>query len=484
MNKKITVALGITTLFLANSAFATTVKTCSLDYSGVFNHVDVENGVVRGIAKIFAKSSTDDPFTLIADNGIEYQRHGTITTTVDLTDFANNGNACNIANRFTPIHSISENSPWRQFQMRFDSYYDSNIVSNYSHNGIQSKLMVANGWTWGTDMATIHVFEMINGEFFPVKYDVDQGNGELAPYMAGDYAMSTSGDGGQWQYRASAVSDDGRLVAGYAKLEESVNFDQGSSISDELKFGMVWEITDSCSANSGTCNNNDASRLTSGSENTPSLQARSISASQITRNSGEKASYARGQNVTIERDGLQQGQIITHDSIPTNFTFGYEFFTGVETVACTLISASGALDVNNKRERFEPYVIYGDHNAGQDYNTRNKSEIGEGELTLTITGYTDRNCTADTVFTDSVTITVNKTDSNEDPGTASEQTGDVTGQFYVVDRQELANNFEMLSYDPDNTMESIFGITTISPGKYIVNGRSHSGKAMVALVEL
>jgi hypothetical protein len=483
MNINIAAALSLISWLASNSVLATTVQTCTLNYSGAMNAIDVENGVVTGIAKMFAKQTEGETFTLVAKNGDEHVRSGTITTTIDLTQFAADGQSCFFDNRFTPIHSISSSRPWRQFQMRFDSLYDSNIMTKYRHNGIETKLMVANGWTWGTDMASIHVFEFVGGEFFPVKFDIDQGNGELPPFRAGNTAMSTSGDGGLWQYRASAVSDDGRLVAGYAKLEESVNFDKGSVISEYDKFGMVWEIAESCSVDSNKCNGENASRLTSGSENTASLQVRSLSGSQINRNAAEKAVFSNGENITLDRSTLKNGQVLSFASIPTDFTIGYNFLTGVENVACTLIDAEGAL-TQNKRERIDPYVIYGDSNNGTDYHTRDKSIIDEGELTLSIAAYTDRDCNGEPFFNDSITLTINKTDSSESRGQSNEFTGNTSGEFYLVDRQVKSNVFEMLSYNPDSTMESVYGVTTIQSGKYIVNGRSVSGKPMVALVTL
>lgn len=484
MNKSIIIPIGVVSLLIGGDLKATTVKTCSLDYSGVFNAVRVNEEKVIGIAKIFAKEADGIPFTLVTKNDSEYERFGTITSTVDITSFVSDGESCNFDNRFTPIHSVSDSSPWRQFQMRFDSYYDSNIVVKYNHNGIETDLMIANGWTWGADMANIHVFEMIDGEFFPVKQDLDKGNGELAAYVAGGYPMSTSGDKGQWQYRASAASDDGRLIAGYAKLEESVTFENGDEIDNELKFGMIWEVTDSCTVDSSKCNNSDASRLTSGSENTPSLQVRSISAPQLGRNMSAKAIFTNGENVTIKKDYLQQEQILLFDNIPSNFTFGYEFTSGSESVQCTLIGASGALAISPKKERHTPYVIFGDYRGGADYETRHKSIIDEGGLTLTISAFDDENCDSDAIYTDSLTVTINKTDNIDDGGTETTQVGEITGKFYIIDREEHSNDFGLLTYDPDNTMESVFGVTTISPGRYVINGRSHSGKAMLALVEL
>lgn len=488
MKQTTKLTIGLMTLVSASPAMATTVQTCTMDYSGVINTVDVDNGVVTGIAKLFAKQSDGESFTLVAKNGNEYTRSGTITTTVDLTQFSADGESCNFDNRFTPAHSISEKSPWRQFQMRFDSYYDSNIMARYDHNGIESKLMVANGWTWGTDMAGIHVFEFINGEFFPVKYDVDQGNGELPAFKAGDKVMSMSGDGGLWQYRASAVSDDGRLVAGYAKLEESVRFEQGFSISSAEKFGMVWEIAESCDVDSSKCAQNDASRLTSGSQNSADIAVRSISGSQITRNSGVKAKYSNGENLTYTDAALGDGQVISYDSIPESFTIGYRFTHGADEVICTLMDAEGALTQENKRERVDPYLIYGESNSGTDqvvYNTRDKSLFEEGELKLTIHVFPDRECKGESFYSDTITVTINKTDNTSSPGTpAIVATEVLSGEFYLVDVQEEANNFEMLSFDPDSTMESVYGITTIESGKYMVNGRSASGKAMVALVTL
>lgn len=484
MKNNLKLSVAIIALLSSGAASATSIKTCTLDYSGVMNAIDVDNGVVTGVAKLFAKQSANETFTLVAKDGQEYERSGTITTTVDLTQFAADGESCAFDNRFTPIHSISDNRPWRQFQMRFDSYYDSNIMARYQHNGIDSKLMVANGWTWGTDMAGIHVFEMIDGEFFPVKYDIDQGNGELPAFKAGNTTMNMSGDGGLWQYRASAVSEDGRVVAGYAKLEEDVTFENGSKIKDSDKFGMIWELAESCSIDSTKCNGDDASRLTSGSDSTSNIRVRSLSASQITRDTSEKAVYSNGENVTIETSGLSEGQIISYDAIPTEFTIGYRFLTGAENVGCTLIDTGGAF-THNKLERHDPYVIFGDANNGQDYNTRDKSVLDEGELTLAIAVYSDNNCEGDPFFNDSVTVTINKTDGTSSPGApADEATTETSGEFYLVDRQEQPSNFEMLSFDADSTMSSIFGINTISEGKYLLHGRSASGKAMVALVTL
>lgn len=471
---------------MASSSYATTVQTCTLDYAGSMSAIDIENGVVRGVAKMFAKSSVAPAFTLVSKDGTERQRHGTITTTVDLSQFVADGESCNIPNRFTPIHSISENSPWRQFQMRFDSFYDSNIMARYTHGGIDTKLMVANGWTWGTDMATIHVFELSGGEFSPVKFDVDQGNGELPPYLAGDANMSTSGDGAQWQYRASAVSDDGRLVAGYAKLEESVGFSGGASISSSEKFGMVWELANSCDVDNSKCNNSDASRITSGSENYSGIQVRSLSATQITRNEGQTANASDGNVTTVETSSLSEGQVVSHSSVPENFTIGYQFNSGLDQVTCTLMDAEGALTVEDKRERKLPYVIFGDSNNGTVYNTRNKSELTGGDLTLTITVYPEYDCSGDAIYTDTITVNINTADNSSLPGTPSQQSGDITGEFYLVD-QQITNtlaNFEMLNFDADSTMESVYGITTIQSGKYLVNGRSASGKPMVALVTL
>lgn len=340
-NKVKKLLASVSALLAMNSVSAATVQTCTLDYQGVVNAVDIDDGIVTGFVKLFAKESRGESFTLVAENGEELERTGTITTAVDLTDFTNDGLTCSFDNRFTPLHSIDEDSPWRQFQMRFDSFYDSNILATYQHNGLNTKIMVANGWTWGTSMAGIHVFEYEGRDFTPVKFDIDQGNGELPAYRAGDTAMSLSGDGGQWQYRASAVSDDGRIVAGYARLEESVNFDQGSVIDESLKFGMVWQLAESCNIDSTKCAGENASRLTSGSADTPTIQVQSLSAPQITRNNAESA------------------------QIP-----------------------------------------------------------------------------------------------------------------------DSPNNFKMLSYEADNTMESVFGITTIESGKYLLNGRSASGKAMVAMVTL
>lgn len=484
MKRNTTTALGILSLLLNSNVLATTVQTCTLDYSGVVNTVDVDNGVATGIAKLFAKEGTDDAFTLVAENDKEYQRFGTITTTLDLTQFAADGTSCFFDNRFKPIHSVSNSRPWRQFQMRFDSFYDSNIMTKYQHNGVDTKLMVANGWTWGTDIASIHVFELNNGQFSPVKYDIDQGNGELPVYEANSVAMSTSGDGGLWQYRASAVSDDGRLVAGYAKLEDTVNFENGSVIKNSNKFGMVWEIANSCDVDSSKCNTDDASRLTTGSANSADIQVRSISAAQISRNTAEKAIYPNGENLVFLRSALQEGQVLSYESIPTDFTIGYQFLTGQDSVACTLIDAEGAL-TQNKRERVDPYVIYGDLNSGSDYYTRDKSEFAEGELTLKIAVYDNRNCDGEPYFNDQISLTINKTDGTESPGTASPAgTGETSGKFYLVDRQQKADNFNMLSFDPNSTMESVFSVTTVESGKYLVSGRSFSGKAMVALITL
>lgn len=484
MKNNLKLSVAIIALLSTGAASATSVKTCTLDYSGVMNAIDVDNGVVTGVAKLFAKESANETFTLVAKDGQEYERSGTITTTVDLSQFAADGESCSFDNRFTPIHSISDNRPWRQFQMRFDSYYDSNIMARYQHNGIDTKLMVANGWTWGADMAGIHVFEMINGEFFPVKYDIDQGNGELPAYKAGQTLMSLDGDGGQWQYRASAVSDDGRLVAGYAKLEQDVDFENGSEIKDSDKFGMIWELAESCSIDSSKCNDEDASRLTSGSDSTSSIQVRSLSARQINRDASEKAVYSNGENVTIDTSRLSEGQVISYGSIPTDFTIGYRFLTGAENVVCTLIDTEGAF-AHNKLERYNPYVIFGDSNNGEDYNTRDKSVLGAGELTLKIAAYDNRNCEGEPFFNDSVTVSINKTDNTSSPGApADEATEATSGEFYLVDRQEQPSNFEMLTFDADSTMASIFGINTISEGKYLLHGRSASGKAMVALVTL
>lgn len=306
MNKFLS-AIAIATGFLASTnVFATTIQTCVSEYRGSMNAIHVKDGKVTGIAKLFS-SSSEAPFTLVAKNGAEFERHGTITTTLDLTRFAEDGETCELGSRFTPLHSVDENSPWRQFQMRFDSIYDSTIMAKYDNNGIQSELLVANGWTWGTDLATIHVFELVDGEFLPVKYDIDSGNGELPAYKAGNRSMSTTGDGGLWQYRASAVSSDGRLIVGYARLDESVEFDKGSRISTADKFAMVWEITDSCSINRGKCNNRNASRLTSGSSKTGSIKVQSLSARQLGRNASENASKA----------GLKHFDMLTYDADTT-----------------------------------------------------------------------------------------------------------------------------------------------------------------------
>lgn len=486
MKKSIATSLSIISLLMASSSYATTVQTCTLDYTGSMSAIDVENGVVRGIAKMFAKSSIDSAFTLAAKDGSDYHRHGTITTTIDLSQFVADGQSCNMPNRFTPIHSVSESRPWRQFQMRFDSFYDSNIMARYNHGGINTKLMVANGWTWGTDIATIHVFELSGGEFTPVKFDVDQGNGELPPYLAGDTTMSTKGDGALWQYRASAVSDDGRLVAGYAKLDESVSFSGGASISSDEKFGMVWEIANSCDVDSSKCNNADASRLTSGSENSSGIQVRSLSATQISRNTGQTANEADGNVTTVETSDLRQGQVLSHSSLPENFTIGYRFLSGQDQVTCTLMDAEGALTVENKRERVIPYVIFGDSNNGTVYHTRNKSIVNGGDLTLTINVYPEYDCSGDVIYTDTITVNINTADNNGSAGTATQQNGPITGEFYLVN-QETTNtlaNFEMLNFDANSTMEAVYGITTIESGKYLVNGRSASGKPMVALVTL
>ncbi|BDX06483.1 hypothetical protein [Planctobacterium marinum] len=272
----------------AASTQAATIETCTMDYKGSINAVYLNGDKVTGIAKVFASSDKDDPFTLIDSNGIEHVRHGTITTTLDLTDFALNG-TCHFENRFTPLHSIDEDSPWRQFQMHRGSYYDSTILAKYDHAGVQADLLIANGWTWGDDLSSIHVFEMVDGNFSPVKFDIDTGNGQLPPYKAGNRTMSMAGDGGHWRYRASAVSADGRLIVGYAKLDETVTFSSGTKIRRGHKFGMMWQIAPSCDINKGKCNNESASRLTSGSSKTGSIQVQMLSDTQPTRNSSDKA---------------------------------------------------------------------------------------------------------------------------------------------------------------------------------------------------
>ncbi|MCC2603931.1 hypothetical protein [Planctobacterium marinum] len=298
--------IALFSITLTGQARAATIETCAMDYSGAINAVYVNGGRVTGIAKIFASSSTDEAFTLIAENGIEHTRHGTITTTLDLTDFALNG-TCQFENRFTPLHSIDEDSPWRQFQMHRASIYDSTMLAKYDHNGVQADLLIANGWTWGDDLSSIHVFEMVNGKFNPVKYDIDTGNGQLPPYKAGNRTMSVSGDGGQWRYRASAVSADGRLIVGYAKLDETVTFNSGVKIKSSDKFGMMWQITESCAVNRGKCNNQNASRLTSGSSKTGSIAVQSISDTQLQRDSSDKASNSelpQFDNITYDKASL------------------------------------------------------------------------------------------------------------------------------------------------------------------------------------
>lgn len=302
MKKAFVTLMSLMGLTLAGQSQAATIETCSMDYSGAINAVYVSNGKVTGIAKVFASSTTDEPFTLIAENGIEYTRHGTVTTTLDLTDFALNG-TCQFENRFTPLHSIDENSPWRQFQMHRASIYDSTMLAKYDHNGVQADLLIANGWTWGDDLSSIHVFEMVDGKFNPVKYDIDTGSGQLPAYKAGNRTMSMSGDGGQWRYRASAVSADGRLIVGYAKLDETVTFNSGAKIKSSDKFGMMWQITESCEINKGKCNNKNASRLTSGSSKTGSIKVQAISDTQLSRKSSDNASDA----------GLKQFDLIEYD---------------------------------------------------------------------------------------------------------------------------------------------------------------------------
>jgi hypothetical protein len=278
------------TFLFSNVLNAMTIQTCVTDYRGSMNVVYNNNGNFTGIAKLFASTTHNEaPFTLVSKDGKELERHGTITTTLDLNDFVASG-TCSFDNRFMPIHSIDDDKPWRQFQMKFDSYYDSTIMASYNHNGIQADLMIANGWTWGSELPGIHVFEINNGEFSPIKYDINTGNGELPAYKAGNRTMSLEGDGGMWQYRASSASDDGRIIVGYARLEQDVNFDKGSRISRDEKFAMVWQITDSCSINRGKCNNKTASRLTSGSSKTGSIKVQAISRSQFARKSSENAS--------------------------------------------------------------------------------------------------------------------------------------------------------------------------------------------------
>lgn len=297
-----------TALLAGNSAIAATIQTCVTDYRGAMNAIYVKDGQVTGISKMFASTSkNEEAFILVSKDGKERQRHGTITTTLDLTDFAADGTSCSFDNRFSPMHSIDEDSPWRQFQMKFDSAYDSTIMATYNHNGVEADLIIANGWTWGSDMSAIHVFEINNGEFSPVKFDISSGNGELPAYKAGNRTMSTSGDGGQWQYRASAVSDDGRLIAGYAKLEESVTFKNGAQLTTSDSFAMFWQITDSCSINKGKCNNKSASRLTSGSSKTGSIKVQALSANQIRRNASNNAAG----------DGLKKFDMLTYDADTT-----------------------------------------------------------------------------------------------------------------------------------------------------------------------
>ena len=296
--------LGLTA---STQALSATIQTCVTDFRGSMNAIHVSNGQVTGIAKLFANKDTEQPFTLVTKEGEESQRHGTITTTLDLSAFAADGQNCFFDNRFTPVFSVDEDKPWRQFQMRFDSGYDSTITATYNHNGIQADLLVANGWTWGSATATIHVFEIVDGEFSPVKYDISTGNGELPPYKAGNRTMSSTGDGGMWQYRASAVSNDGRLIAGYAKLDEGVTFDKGSILSTADTFAMLWQIEESCTINRGQCNNKSASRLTTGSSKTGSIKVQALSANQLRRNASENASGS----------GLKQFDMLTYDADTT-----------------------------------------------------------------------------------------------------------------------------------------------------------------------
>lgn len=299
--------LLIVIMATSTAANAMTIKTCVTDYRGSMNTVYAKNGELIGLAKLFASESKNEaPFTLVSKDGKEQERHGTITTTIDLDEFAHSGD-CSFGSNFKPLHSIDDNKPWRQFQMRFDSYYDSSIMTTYDHNGIQAELLIANGWTWGTDLATIHVFEINDGEFTPVKYDINKGNGELPAYKAGNRIMSTDGDGGLWQYRASVASDDGRIIAGYAKLDETVNFDNGSRISNKDQFAMIWQLTDSCSINKGKCNGNKASRLTSGSSSSGEIKVQAISTDQFKRKSSENASKA----------GLDKFDMLTFDADST-----------------------------------------------------------------------------------------------------------------------------------------------------------------------
>lgn len=302
MKNAIATLISLAGMAIVGGTQAATIETCAMDYSGAINAVYQSGDKVTGIAKVFASSESDEPFTLIDSKGIEHVRHGTITTTIDLTDFALNG-TCHFDNRFTPIHSIDENSPWRQFQMHRDSIYDSTILAKYDHDGVQADLLVANGWTWGDDLSSIHVFEMVDGKFNPIKYDIDSGNGQLPAYKAGNRSMSMSDDGGQWRYRASAISADGRLIAGYAKLDETVTFNSGAKIKSSDKFGMIWQLAPSCDINKGKCNNKNSSRLTSGSSKTGSIKVQMLSESQPKRKASDNAS----------KEGLSKFDLIEYD---------------------------------------------------------------------------------------------------------------------------------------------------------------------------
>lgn len=91
LNKVKKLLASISALLAVNSVSAATVQTCTLDYQGVINAVDIDDGIVTGFVKLFAKESRGESFTLVAESGEEFERAGTITTAVDLTDFTNDG---------------------------------------------------------------------------------------------------------------------------------------------------------------------------------------------------------------------------------------------------------------------------------------------------------------------------------------------------------------------------------------------------------